>query len=355
MRGYAVLLVFLVHQHTLFSDRLDPKSVLYSLMQFAHHVGNSGVDMFFVLSGFLIYGHVLRRSPSYASFLRKRVRRIYPTFLCVFGIYVLLSHLIPSTAKVQQAGFQEIVYLVKNLLFLPGIFDIEPLVTVSWSLSFEFFFYLSIPLFVSGLRMREWKRSHRVSFFFALLAVHSFGYALRLLPHIRLITFVGGILLYEAYEADNLTHLFSKSREIFAVIAYGSIFLIPKSLHDISVYWSILLSACLFSITLFTIGFAGILRAIFNSRPMRWVGNMSYSFFLLHGLVLQGVASLLLQFRSDVHFTPLSYCVVLLFNLVLALTASFVLFTFVEKPLSFETSRPVNAMAKTVAAGNHLA
>src|SRR5215472_13986750 len=56
IRGYAVLLVFMVHQHTLFSRYLAPQSSIARLSQFSHHIGNSGVDLFFVLSGFLIYG-----------------------------------------------------------------------------------------------------------------------------------------------------------------------------------------------------------------------------------------------------------------------------------------------------------
>ena len=47
MRGYAVLLVFLVHYHSLFGQLLPPSSVLFDLSQLAHDIGQSGVDMFF--------------------------------------------------------------------------------------------------------------------------------------------------------------------------------------------------------------------------------------------------------------------------------------------------------------------
>jgi exopolysaccharide production protein ExoZ len=336
MRGYAVLLVFLVHQHTLFSEHLTPGSALRTLSQFGHHIGNSGVDLFFVLSGFLIYGHVLRRSPPYASFLRKRIGRIYPTFICVFLVYVLLSHLFPAFSKMPQAPAQEVVYLIENVLLLPGIFAINPLVTVSWSLSFEFFFYLSIPLLVSGLRLQSWKRSSRVMLFLVMLTVHSVGYYRGLLPHIRLTTFMAGILLYEAYESGSLTKKLSRLGEIAVIILYACIFLSPRSPENISVYWSVLLGGSLFGLTVYTIGFNGILRTAFNWTPLRWVGNISYSFFLLHGLVLYGVAFLLVRLGISEHFTAFTYGVLVLFDLVVALLASSILFVLVEKPFSLD-------------------
>jgi peptidoglycan/LPS O-acetylase OafA/YrhL len=57
-----------------------------------------------------------------------------------------------------------------NLLMLPGMTRIPAIITVSWSLSYEWFFYLTLPLVIAVFRLRRWNTWQRVAFF-VLLAV----------------------------------------------------------------------------------------------------------------------------------------------------------------------------------------
>ncbi|MEZ5090189.1 MAG: acyltransferase family protein [Micropruina sp.] len=127
-------------------------------------MGHAGVDLFFVLSGYLIYGAVIRRPTPYGRSGR-RLRRIYPVFLTVFAVYVLLDLTIAGTHRIPSEPWPAIGYLLANLALLPGIVPIDPLLTVAWSLSFEFFYYLTIPLAVALLRMRRWQPRQRLLFF----------------------------------------------------------------------------------------------------------------------------------------------------------------------------------------------
>src|SRR5262245_14836318 len=129
-RGVAVLLVFFVHFHTLFSGYLDPHSLSYVASNFLGTIGNAGVDLFFALSGYLLYGVMIQKPIDYETFLRRRVGRIYPTFLCVFSLYLFLSWLFPEKSRIPAALGSGLSYVVQNLLFLPGIFDVEPMITV---------------------------------------------------------------------------------------------------------------------------------------------------------------------------------------------------------------------------------
>lgn len=79
MRGFAALLVFFVHFNALFHGYFEPGPTL-KLFEFVGAFGHTGVDVFFVLSGFLIYGIVFGGRQTYAQFLRHRVRRLYPCF-----------------------------------------------------------------------------------------------------------------------------------------------------------------------------------------------------------------------------------------------------------------------------------
>ena len=98
--------------------------------------------MFFVLSGMLIYRAVMKPDLKFTKFLRRRVQRIYPTFLAVFAIYVVMNAVLmlgpprppPYNARIPDGVVPAIGYLLANLAFLPGLFPIQPLMNVAWSL-----------------------------------------------------------------------------------------------------------------------------------------------------------------------------------------------------------------------------
>src|SRR4051794_31420883 len=58
--------------------------------------GYVGVDLFFVLSGFVITSLLLRRRTGYPAFVRARVRRLYPPLLALVGITALAGLLVPG-------------------------------------------------------------------------------------------------------------------------------------------------------------------------------------------------------------------------------------------------------------------
>ena len=91
LRGFAVFLVFLVHYANLIRPWLLPESSLLEFAKALRLVGSSGVDLFFVLSGFVIYGSLISREQPFGRFLLRRVRRIYPAFIVVLSGYVVLS------------------------------------------------------------------------------------------------------------------------------------------------------------------------------------------------------------------------------------------------------------------------
>jgi len=153
LRGLAVLMVFFVHFHALFGDYVLQSPILWRPSQFFGIVGNAGVDLFFVLSGYLIYGALIRHSVGLLGFLRRRIGRIYPAFLAVFALYLVLSFAFPHASKIQDlTGVAKVVYIVQNLLLLPGMLEIKPIITLAWSLSYEFFFYISAAVVIRATR-----------------------------------------------------------------------------------------------------------------------------------------------------------------------------------------------------------
>src|ERR1700758_1699513 len=92
MRGVAALMVFFVHFYALLGLYARPDSRLKAATNFAGFIGNAGVDIFFVISGFLMYGVVMKKPTPILTYLGRRVKRLYPVYLFVLLAYVILSY-----------------------------------------------------------------------------------------------------------------------------------------------------------------------------------------------------------------------------------------------------------------------
>ena len=352
LRGLAVMLVFFVHFDSLFGAYSEGISWLRSTSLYLGIIGNSGVDLFFLLSGYLIYGGLIRKKISYSSFFKRRIERLYPTFLAVLSLYVLLCWLMPAYSKLPAAPLRSGLYLLENLLFLPGIFHIEPMITVCWSLSYEWAFYVTIPVLISALRMRDWKPRNRV-LFLALIWILAglwcalFARGMRL----RMATFLCGAALYELQSMGELAHIARRSWELMAVAstALGTYMLYvaeKNSGHRMAfdyVMPIMALGVAFFVLCAAVIGYNGSANRIFLWTPLRYLGNMSFSYFLLHGLTLKAVSILVQKF--GVNPSPAVFLALLIVGFVCTWITSTILFVLVEKRFSLPARKSVPAAA----------
>ena len=136
LRAVAAFLVIFVH--------LEDLLKIIGLDKF----GYGGVDIFFVISGFIMIAVSVRNKPGPVGFMLERFARIAPlywvaTFL-VFGLALAAPFLFKGT----QATLD---HLLKSLFFIPYAREngtVFPLVFVGWTLNYEMFFYV---LFALGL------------------------------------------------------------------------------------------------------------------------------------------------------------------------------------------------------------
>ena len=352
LRGLAVMLVFFVHFDSLFGTYSEGISWLRSTSLYLGIIGNSGVDLFFLLSGYLIYGGLIRKKVSYTSFLKRRVERLYPTFLAVLSLYVALCFLMPAYSKLPASPFRAGLYLLENLFFLPGIFHIEPLITVCWSLSYEWAFYVTIPVLISALRMRDWKPRNRVLFLAAVWIIAGIGCALFARQmRIRMATFLCGAALYELQSMGELAHIARRSWELLAVAstAIGTYMLYvaeKNSGHRMAfdyVMPIMALGVAFFVLCAAVIGYNGSANRVFLWTPLRYLGNMSFSYFLIHGLTLKAVSIAALKF--GVQPSPAMFFTVLIAGFTCTWITSTVLFVVIEKRFSLPARKPVPAAA----------
>lgn len=345
LRGVAVLLVFLVHYASLVQPFLAAGAAKWLVA--LHAMGNTGVDLFFVLSGFLIYGSVVGPQRSFLQYLKRRVQRIYPAFLAVFALYLVLALWRGDVARMPPELGAALVYVLQNLLLLPGLFPIEPLITVAWSLSYEFFFYLALPLVavVAGVRQRD--ADWRLRFILLVTACSLSGFALWGGP-VRLVMFLAGMLLFELHQRG--WRLASSWGLLGAVLALA-VTLLPmpgpalQALRVGVVYVGFLL-LCMAALCPASPGLARSLCW----TPLRWLGNFSYSYYLLHGLSLQVFFLLLGRVLPPVDGGSAVALALLLPAFAATLPASLLLFLTVERPFSLapkRDTRPVRLVPET--------
>ena len=361
LRGFAVLLVFFVHYHALFNPWVARDSFSFAFSNFLGTIGLAGVDLFFVLSGYLIYGLLFKKPGRYIDFIKRRIERIYPTFLCVLAIYLLLSALFPEASRIPSQWLAAIYYILQNVLLLPGLINIEPIITVAWSLSYEIFYYLFIPLLVAALSMKRWQPRSRL-IFFSVLSVLYAGYCLlgsygR--PH--LLMFISGILLFEAMYSyrltDNLRPSFDYSVLLILILTFPLIYamterpeLFPYMPLDGTVGETFRIIVLFVSFGLFTFacfGSRSILKRMFSWTPLRWLGNMSYSYYLIHGLTLKGIALVMMPVIPPSILSTAVFWLGFPLFFFLTLLSSTLLFIFVEKRFSLMpvTARPAQMEA----------
>lgn len=329
MRGLAVFLVFWVH----YSSLIEPwvSSSTLPILHFIHSFGHLGVDLFFVLSGYLIYGSVLNKKVfSVKRYTWRRMERIYPTFLVVFIVYVVLSYLFPTENKIPTDSLQAFIYIVQNLLLLPGLFKIEPIITVAWSLSYEVFYYIVIPIIIFALRLSRRSIKYRI-ILWVLVAIMGFILHLLFEGPVRLLMFISGILLFElTVNKDN--------REIFRgeFCLFGLLLLFGAS-YFIEINSTFLTAAAFIMLMCFCLS-AFDLRSNLHSwlifTPLRWLGNMSYSYYLLHGLTLKFAFLVFALMVPDHYLSNVIYYWLWIPLFVMTLLTSSCLFLLIERPFS---------------------
>ena len=297
MRGLAALLVFFVHFNQAFGWRLPAGSSLRSAAAAAGAIGHTGVDIFFALSGFLMYGIVLSRRFAPGSYLSRRVQRLYPTFGAFFFFYLLASYAVPRFSKIPPSASDAVPWLLENLAMLPGIFPIRPMITVAWSLSYEWLYYLLLPAMVLGLRLRQWPPLQRAGFFvsFAVLWILGSRYFNLSLNYDRFAMFMAGILVWElihGWEPGNHLMRWGELAAIAGFAANLAWIAYASSPHGptLRTYTPSLFVSCS-ALLLCAVHHDGILWRALSFRQLRWVGNMSYSYYLTHGMIIKGVQS----------------------------------------------------------------
>ena len=331
LRGIAVLSVVFFHLLTIEQKYGGSRTILPDLLQF----GLFGVDLFFVISGFVMVT-VTRgkfQIPRQAlKFIYHRAARIYPTYW-VYSILVLIVFLLRPTWVNNSQGNQ--VDILSSFLLLPS--HTLPLVMVGWTLIHEMYFYLIF--FLMFLLISERQLPYTILSWglgVVLLNVYlkSSGPFMSIISHPLTIEFIGGCLLAIIYykkdvkiKSSILILLVSLSlfASFYRYLSYQNITGFVEQLG----WWRIIIFGIPALLTVYGFTRAERNGYVIHSSLIK-VGDASYSIYLSHILTLSAIGRIWGMFSTDGVFDNL---IMIPIQVILVLVIGFMSYQIVEKPL----------------------
>ena len=160
LRGIAALFVFIFH-YSYFNPgiRLDLSiPVIGKALQFPLAFGFAGVDLFFVLSGFLLAlpftRATLSRSahPPLIQYYKRRLLRVFPAYYAQLAIILIVGAWFITWKPLN--GISLLAHLL--MFFNMGWDPVRPIVGIWWTLPVELSFYLVLPFIASFMRPGRW-------------------------------------------------------------------------------------------------------------------------------------------------------------------------------------------------------
>ncbi len=348
IRFLAIVLVILFHTHGYFVHKspivFTDAPGNYSLLETLLSNGDRGVELFFVLSGFILclpfakqYIGKEKKVRLKKYYLRRVTRLEPPYFIAMSGLLLLqlLMHVHPASVLFPS--------WLASLIYSHGlIFHHTPLLTVvAWSLEIEIQFYILAPLLFKVLMLPlAWRRALLVSGILLIICLQGaypasegmltlYGFAQY---------FLMGILLADLYVTGSFAAIANSPGMILvAIVTLVGILYLPikeKSGEPVSP-GTLLFSRLIFPFAIGSFYYIvmknDVVKKVFSYKFIPVIGGMCYSIYLLHYTII----SIFGRFTTQWHFTNYYLPNLLLQIMILSipvLLISSVFYYFIERP-----------------------
>lgn len=305
IRGLAALAVVLFHYFFRYEQIYGHQSLNVDWA----HLGKFGVQLFFMVSGFVIFW-TLNRVERPLDFIVSRFSRLYPAFwLAILTTYFIVYIFgLPG----REVSFNNALL---NMLMFHEYLGIPHVDGVYWTLTVELTFYFWIFIFYSFSGL------NKVEDFFAIVVLLSLLHSLELIhiPNIfyellimkTIPFFLAGICFYK------LTNNYTNQKKTLVILLFSL-------LSTIAIYSSSLFIVFSGFYLFFYLAVSGHLRVL-TFQPLVFLGSISYSLYLIH----QNIGYIVINKSYELGLPPL---LGISFSIVIVILLSTIMMKYIEKP-----------------------
>jgi peptidoglycan/LPS O-acetylase OafA/YrhL len=349
LRGILALWIFICHSFA-FALRGQEFGIISKILYFLPS-GAQTVNTFIILSGFVIALVLVEKKESLKQFYISRLCRIYPVYIIVLVVaFLLFPYMISGVLKVLPWGGSTAYYadlIAKSessqskewFIFLLQLLNIQGIVPyslipfasgailpVAWSISLECQFYVVAPLLIKSSRMNNWFRWSLILFIglfsLALTNFNSWGFNKAFLL-MSFKYFMFGILSYFVYRFVRQNRLSLTILQVFSILVlilllFGKI-------------WAVLIWVFFMLFSFMGRGkIEDIIRKFVEFRILVFLGDISYSIYLWHILVLWVIPRIL--FKLSINSPEVHAFIYIFFGGPLVIIISYLSYVLIEKP-----------------------
>lgn len=329
LRGFLAVCVFISHT-TVWHGYIQkglwvlPKSNLFS------QLGHASVAFFFMISSFLFFNRLLEFKGerfNWKSFYIKRIFRLVP--LHFFIVLIILLIVFIQSDWVLNESISSILKS-STKLFAFTILGVDPINTVNtsiinagvlWSLPYEWLLYFSLPI----ISLFILKNKPSIYILILSLAFIAFVHLFRSFLFQHILSFLGGmiaplLLKFNKREINFNNHFFTLVL-IVAIILIGQF----RTPYDLYCKLSIIVA---FTI----IAMGNDLFGILKSNTLKFLGEVSYSTYLIHGVLLFIALNYIYGIEEVKSLSELQYSVLMFTISPFVILISFITYRYIERP-----------------------
>jgi len=299
---------------------------------------SAGVDIFFVISGFVMWYTTFDRNIGPQEFIRHRIIRVVPLYWLITSLYLIILSIKPSL--LQSAKFS-LSHVIKSFLFIPASHPVShamwPLVIPGWTLNYEMFFYALFA--ITLLFARRGRAFIIIGMLLALVCLPFFA------PPTNSVV---------AFYTSNILLEFASG--VVIGYCYTSGLTIPRQVAALTT-----LAGVLILVVALNIGLSNVPRIVYPGIPALMIvsgaifyersggikditfllllGDASYSLYLSHGAVLSAYGQIWRASGGPNISAPIIFFIFYAVGTLLTVAVGITLYHLVEQPILQKLSR----------------
>jgi peptidoglycan/LPS O-acetylase OafA/YrhL len=348
LRGFSALFVFIHHSCIWFfylrtGQWAAPPSNLFNSL------GQASVIVFFMITAFLFFNKIAKEKNGidWGKLLVGRFTRLAPLYFFSLALLLIIvaykSSLLLNEAPISiiKEVFTWSIFTFAGEPNINGLHNTYLIdAGVTWSLPYEWFFYLLLPFI--GILIGIKARKSVIAFVGSLAVVALLVWK----PHTRtLIPFFLGISACFFATSERVQSIATNGYcSLLVMICLVTAYTCFESAYS-------LLCLCLLAIAFIFIAAGNTLFGILTGAVSRTLGEFAYGIYLLHGIMLYTLFSIVIGERQSSQLAPTSHWLLIIAVTPLLIGTTALTFKFIEQPWMLKTARITNWLRHSTGRG----